>query len=278
MKQLLVATDLSARSDRALQRAILLASEHDAHLEVIHVVEEPLPQFEEQVASAKSAIEAQIAALQLPKPAKWKVQVVQGAVSAEILRVAGEMRAELIILGIHRHARREHFRGTTAEQVVSRGRLPVLVVKEAVVRPYRSVLVPVDLSVHSRAATELACALAPQGQLFLVHATHAPFTAFLDPDTIRELVRNEQEKFAAMLALDVKELTARFSTAAPRFDTILKEGDVRPLIREEVGRLKPDLVVIGTHGRSGISYAILGSVAEDILSEAPVDVLAVKAW
>ena len=44
MKKLLMATDLSARSDRALQRALALAREHKAELEVVHVVEDSLPE------------------------------------------------------------------------------------------------------------------------------------------------------------------------------------------------------------------------------------------
>lgn len=278
MKQLLVATDLSARSDRALQRAILLANEHGARLAVVHVIEGHSPDFEQQHAATKGVIEAQIIALQLAKPANCLVHIAQGRASLEILRLADEIHADLIVLGIHRHAARERFRGTTAEQIVSMGHLPVLVVKDAVVRPYRHVLVPVDLSVHSRAAMELAATLAPRGEVYLLHATHAPFTGFLGPESIQQLVRNEQDKFSAMLALDTKELTTKLGGDAPRLEVILKEGDVRPLIRDEIDRLKPDLLVLGTHGRSGISYALLGSVAEDMLCEAPADVLAVKAW
>lgn len=280
MKKLLVATDLSARSDRALQRAMMLAEEHNADLEIVHVVDETLPELmsERQEAEANAAIEAQLAALPRAKAKHLALRVVKGQDCLDILRLAEEADADLIILGIHRHATREMFRGTTAERVVRIGFTPVLVVKEPVVGPYRRILVPADLSVHSREATALACRLAPKGAIYLVHATHAPFKAFLGRHTVRDIVLHEQEKFASMLNTDIEELRRQLGDAAPRFETVVKEGEVRQVIRQEVGRIKPDLLAIGTHGRTGFGYAVLGSVTEDLLADAPVDVLAVKAW
>ena len=59
---------------------------------------------------------------------------------------------------------------------------------------------------------------------------------------------------------------------------VICHGDPRSVLRTEVDRLTPDLLVLGTHGRVGISHALLGSVAEDFLNKPPCDVLAVKAW
>ena len=52
---------------------------------------------------------------------------------------------------------------------------------------------------------------------------------------------------------------------------------MRQVIDQEFARINPDLLVIGTHGRTGITHAFLGSVAEDLLCHPPADVLAVKA-
>lgn len=279
MKKLLMATDLSGRSDRALQRAIALADEHGAELKIVHVVDDTLPQaiIERQEETAKSAIEAQIASLSMPQSLNYSMQVIRGQDYSDILRCAEELGAELIILGIHRHATREMFRGTTAERVIRVGSWPTLVVKEPVTGPYKRVIVPSDLSVHSRHALLLACELAPKGEIYLVHATHAPFKGLLGRDTLRGIVRHEQHQFDAMLKRDIEHLTGQLGAAAPRFETVLEEGDVRQVIRAAVERIKPDLLAVGTHGRTGIGYAMLGNVAEDLLADAPVDVLAVKA-
>ncbi len=188
------------------------------------------------------------------------------------------MRSGLIVLGIHRHSLLDLFRGTTAERIVRLGRTPVLLVRDAVATSYRRVLVGVDMSVHSLRALEVAAELVPGGEFRLVHATDAPFKGFLRRNTIEELVLAEQKAFGLMIEKEIVELSKRLGPAAPRFETVVAEGMIRMVLREQVATFKPDLVAIGTHGRTGIAHAILGSVAEDLLADAPVDVLAVKAW
>ena len=55
--------------------------------------------------------------------------------------------------------------------------------------------------------------------------------------------------------------------------TTVREGDPRMVVLRALIKFKADVVVLGTHGRSGISHFLLGSVAEWILHEAPCDVL-----
>jgi universal stress protein E len=59
---------------------------------------------------------------------------------------------------------------------------------------------------------------------------------------------------------------------------VQKEGEIRPVIRELVPVLNPDILGVGTHGRTGIAHAIIGSIAADLLASEPVDVLATKAF
>lgn len=123
----------------------------------------------------------------------------------------------------------------------------------------------------------LAGRLLPGGQLELLHATHEPFKAFLGRDTLDQLAEQEQQAFLALLNSDIAAMTAQCGDKAPACRPIMKEGGVRPVIRNQIADSKPDLVILGTHGRTGPAHALLGSVAEDLLSDAPVDVLAVKA-
>lgn len=170
------------------------------------------------------------------------------------------------------------FRGTTAERIIRLGRTPVLLVRDAVAKSYRRVLVGVDMSVHSLRALEIAAKLVPSGEFQLVHATYAPFKGFLGRETIDGLIRSEQEAFGLMIEKEIGGLSARLGPSAPRCETIVREGLVREVLRDQIARFKPDLVAVGTHGRTGIAHAMLGSVAEDLLADAPTDVLAVKAW
>ena len=279
MKKILMATDLSARSDRALQRAVMLAHEFAAELKILHVVDESLLEAItlQHEAAAKSAIAAQLAALPLAAALSISQEVIRGFDYCDISVSAAEFEAELIVLGIHRHKMRQLFQGTTAERVVRYGTLPVLVVKDAPREPYRRILVAADLSEHAHAAMALAAKIAPKGDVYLLHAAHRPFTAFLGRETQNQLIRDERARISVEIEKMTQQLASELGAAAPRFEILLKEGDVRSVIRDQVAALKPDLLAVGTHGRTGLAHAIIGSIAEDLLADAPVAVLSVKA-
>ncbi len=279
MKKILMATDLSARSDRALHRALMLARENGAKLEIVHVVDESLMEsikLQQQMA-AKVAIEQQIGALPLAGNLPLSLEIVCGLDWSEIVCRAEEHRFDLIVLGIHRHKTRQMFQGTTAERVIRYGARPVLVVKDAVSGPYRRAVVAADLSTHANAAMGLAARLTPSGLVHLVHAAHRPFAAFLGRDTQNQLIGEERARITAALEASMNQLSRELAGAAPRFEVVLREGEARRVIREQVANLKPDLLAVGTHGRTGVAHAIIGSIAEDLLADAPVDVVAVKA-
>lgn len=279
MKKILMATDLSARSDRALQRAVMLAHEFAAQLKILHVVDETLLEAItlQHEASARAAIAAQVAALPLAAGLSISQDVIRGCDYCDISVRAAEYEAELVVLGIHRHKTRELLQGTTAERVVRYGTLTVLVVKDAPRGSYRRILVAADLSEHSHAAMALAAKMAPKGDVYLLHAAHRPFTAFLGRETQNELIRGERARVSAVIEKLTQTLSSELGAAAPRFEILLKEGDVRRVIRDQIAALRPDLLAVGTHGRTGLAHAIIGSVAEDLMADAPVDVLAVKA-
>lgn len=279
MKRLLVATDLTARSDRAVQRAFLLAAEHGAELEVLHVLQEHWSQsiLDTLEQAARRSIGEQIEAIHPDQDVRYSTVIVQGAGYAEIIRRSLEIDADLIVLGIHRHQSRELFRGTTAERVVRLGSVPVLVVRKPTGKPYSRLVVAVDFSVHSLKALKLSTDVARRADIYCVHALHEPFRAFLGPDARADFVGLKQRECESMLEREIDALTQQ-SAGAQQYHTVMRLGDVRSVIRNSITEHDAHLVVVGTHGRTGISHAMLGSVAEDLLTDGPVDVLAVKAW
>lgn len=279
MKKILMATDLSVRSDRALQRALALAHDFGAELKIVQIVDEAFLEaiVAQHEAGAKAAMAEQLRSLPLAKAVTTSTDVIRGAAFAEILRVASEFGADLVVLGNHRHATRALFRGTTAERVVRHGRHPVLVVKSADMSSYRRTLVPSDLSPHSQGAMAVAARLVPEGEVHVIHAAHRPFTAFLGRETQDLLIRDERARITTELTQQTQELSIQLGDAAPRFTIVLREGDVRRVVRDHISSIRPELLVIGTHGRTGIAHAMIGSVAEDLLADTSVDVLVVKA-
>ncbi len=279
MKQILMANDLSARSDRALRRAVSLAKEFGAKLEVLTVVEEMFLDASTRNSEgvAEEALAKQISGLPDAVGVSIATRVSVGMDYEDIIQRSEELDADLVVLGIHRQKTRELFRGTTAERVVRFGNRPVLIVKHGVSGPYRKALLATDLSVHAQAATEVAARIVPKGEIVLLHAVHRPFAAFLGRSDQKALMDQEREQTKSGLAGLTTRLTAELGDQAPRFDIVLPEGEVRSAIYSEVANLKPDLLVVGTHGRSGIAHALIGSIAEQLLADCPIDVLAVKA-
>ncbi|TQV76117.1 universal stress protein [Denitrobaculum tricleocarpae] len=282
MKKIVMATDLSARSDRALDRAVMLACDHGAELTVVHVIDEGLPASfaDAQRDTAMGIIREQIHRILLDSGLNIAIEIVFGRAYVDILEVSERLEADLLVLGVHREdAFKDMFRGTTAERVIRAGNTPILLVKDRVNAAYDKIIVGVDFSVYSRRAIEFAVQFSPESAFHLVHAYDIPFKGFLyGPDTGREVTKQHQIEFEAMIDQEMATFVASLDSKAPTLHYAMQEGTVREVIDREVQRLKPGLLVIGTHGRTGVAHALLGSVAEDLLRTPPCDVLAVKAW
>lgn len=282
MKNFLVATDLSPSSDHALGRAAALAAQFDAELRVLHVVDAGWPNdiADAVRARAELALSARLAAIPAVAQRDVNVQVSIGDPFAEILTRAWTPRTDLLVMGTHRKAPvRDLFRGTTVERILRQGDVPTLVVKDEPDKPYRRVLVAVDVSVASRRALEVAIHLVPDGEFHVLHAYETPFAAFLtDPKTHGQVEVEHAKELTRMVDEEVKAFLSQFPELRTRCHLILERGETLEVLARGIAQVCPDLLAIGTHGRTGIPRALLGSVAEEILANPPCDVVAVKGW
>jgi nucleotide-binding universal stress UspA family protein len=140
----------------------------------------------------------------------------------------------------------------------------------------RSILVPFDFSAYSEKAFTWALALAERwrSRLLLLHVLPRPTY----PPLLMGTYFNVAE-FEASLRADAetraKEFLGKTDSGTVRIDTkvILGEpfGDICRVAEEE----KVDLLVMGSHGRTGMSHVLLGSVAERVVRHAPCPVLVV---
>ena len=279
---LLMATDLSARSERALERALQLADQHGARLEIMHIVDEDLPNAvrDQMAAAAKAEVETSLGKMNAGKDADVSIRVLPGKDYRDIIDEAATTKADLVVLGIHRNESGDKaITGTTVERVIRNGDAPVLVAKNPMTGPYRKVMVAIDFSVYSRFAIRSALAVAPDAEYFCVHAFRVPFEGF---QAGRETRRTVQEDHARRMTEMIEGEMAALLQSAPNAngldERLHKIGDIHGTLRAEAERVQPDLLVLGTHGRVGLSRMVLGSVAEDFLNRPPCDVLAVKAW
>jgi universal stress protein A len=136
------------------------------------------------------------------------------------------------------------------------------------------ILVPIDFSANAEQALDYACALAGKlgSTVCLVHAVSSPPSALqvaLSEDILENLVKEHRE------ALD--KIAGERRALASFGEVTIEVGDPRDAIVGTARALGADLIVMGTHGRRGLSRVMMGSVAEDVIRHAPCPVLVVRA-
>jgi universal stress protein E len=279
--QILAATDFSTRSHRALRLAGLLAQAKNAELALVHVVDDDQPNdlVEIESGEAKRILSEQITAIAELRGARCCPMVVPGDPFDGILRTARSIQADLIVMGAHRkQLLRDIFVGTTIERVIRAGPYPVLMVNNEVKHPYAKALAAVDMSEPSANAIRAAKSVGLIGDegLTIIHAFFPlakgkMSVAGIDRAAIDEYVADERERAVDEVAafLEANDL------GGLSLSLRVEEGGPFEVISRAVEQTKPDLLVIGTHGRSGLLKALVGSVTEEALRRLDVDILAV---
>lgn len=145
---------------------------------------------------------------------------------------------------------------------------------------YRRILVPIDGSQTSERALQEAIKLAGgDAQLRLIHVLEEMYLldadgyAYIDLASVQEAMRKNGEHLLEAAAKKVRHSGATAETA------VLDASGERPanVIENDARQWQADLIVVGTHGRSGLNRLLLGSVAEGVARVASRPVLLVRA-
>jgi universal stress protein E len=283
--KIVVTSDLSAGSSRAMERAFHLARQLQGELRILHVVDTALPSrlSDHARAFAQETLEQQAGPLAERTGIVPTIEVVGGDPRLELAARARDWGAHMLVAGVHRRRTFElfNFAGSTAGTVFAALRRPMLIVRNEVSGDYAQAVVGVDFSVFSRPAIRWARKLAPAGTLTLVHAYQVPFKPYMGGEEYAaEFAYAERLEFDSFIAEEMEWLTERARAAGIPVEAIVKqvrEGAPAQVLRETVTETGADLAVVGTHGRTGLMKAILGSVAADLVKDPPTDLLIVPA-
>ncbi len=270
MKDFMVATDLSERSDRALRRAIALARAHGGRCHLVHIVDEGLP--DETARSYRAAAMAQLERIVQAEAGdtELRARVVSGDPLVEIPRMARELEADLVVLGLHRpRAFLDRLRETTMERLVQLMRRPVLLVHDRADHPYRKILVPVSFSPACATALTAARALAPQAEIAAFHAVHLPFSGLTGegPGGPMDRELTHEAEAARAVWCEGQGLAAELCAVTP------VSGSLGETVDAQIARENPDLIALGVHTRSGMAPYALGSFAARLVRNPPTDLL-----
>ncbi|WP_433629424.1 universal stress protein [Halomicrococcus sp. NG-SE-24] len=195
-----------------------------------------------------------------------------------ILTYTSEQDIDLIVMGTHgRTGVERYLLGSVTEKVVRLSNVPVLTVKAKddgeITYPYTDILVPTDGSEGAEAAIGPAVDIASTYDA-RIHALSVIDTMAMGTDVGSGAILDALEESAQSAVETIEEQATQASVSA--VETAIEHGNPYRGIRSYVEELDIDLVVMGTHGRSGIERYLLGSVAEKTVRTSPVPVMTVR--
>jgi universal stress protein A len=144
--------------------------------------------------------------------------------------------------------------------------------------PIRRMLVPTDFSTESNIAVDYAIDVASRygGAIHVLHVLDDMSFASAYPDGFYVELPGVRERLIEEAERRLAEVTAKCATARVATTSQVRVGRPAAAIVEQATNRGTDLIVMGTHGRSGFAHLVLGSVAERVLRTAPCPVLVVR--
>lgn len=296
-QQILLARDFSPSSDLALRQAVHFAQHYSAELHILFadVLHADPYSFGASMEPARSTDELKSRLQEYTRTSFEELGIDTGGLSITyvverdvapgpaILNYADEIAADLIVMGTHgRRGLRRILMGSVAEEVVRLSSCPVFTIQPQATTqfPFRSILLPVDFSEHSRNALEHAKEMAGRfdSRLTLLHIIEDT----LPPSYHTGNIFSEREVDEHTLKKAEKQLTAFFNeTGGPdnvRAEFVVEGGHAADRIIHFASTQDTDVIMLSSHGRTGIERFTMGSVAEKVLRNVRCPVFTIKAY
>jgi nucleotide-binding universal stress UspA family protein len=299
LERLLVPLDGSRLAECVLPAAISLARHLRARLTLLHVMERAAPPTVHGDRHLTGVAEADAYLVEITSRCAPGGAVdrhvhpnEEGDVAKSITDHASDLGADLVVLSTHGGggARRVLF-GSVAQQVLHRGTRPVLLVRppdagaEGAAQPWSvgRVLVPLDGSPPSEDALPIAVSVA-QAYGAKVHLLRIVPTLTTIPGERASAARLVPT--AAVASLEIEEAEAgkaleavasRIRQGGTRASAVVGRGEPAQGVLEGALRIQTDLVIMATHGRTGLDAVLSGSVASRIAAKFPRPLLLVRS-
>ncbi|HEX5760604.1 MAG TPA: universal stress protein [Thermoanaerobaculia bacterium] len=280
IEKIVIGTSLASESDAVVDAGVALALASGAGVELVHALPRPVDLYPGAPAlgedwfltleqELRERLDAQAAARGLDRVRH--VRRVELGPPHQVL-LARAAPAGLVVIGAavggtpHRR-----LLGSTADRLLRRASCPVLIVRPGCAMPPVRVLLATDLSATAVGVLRrgLEVALPAEGARADVEVL---FVHTVSSETSIHFTREQMHRFAE------EELWRVARTALPDGPLVrcnVRQGYVAEEIIAEAESCKPDLLVVGTHGASGLERALLGSVAAQVVRDAPGSVLVV---
>jgi nucleotide-binding universal stress UspA family protein len=287
LKRIIVGHDLRAGGEVAVQSAAAFAKRCSAALRLVHVIEPldsyqrishpltspyPVEEIAEKIGARLQALlaDAELAGLE----AEYEVRT--GNPFVELILAQRAWFADMILVGGASQPA-EPFSASTSGRLMRKADVPIMVAKNRLSAEAKTFLVATDFSIGAKQAAEQAIVLAQnfRGRVIFLHVFDQPsyMVSYVHelgvslpiPPPTPEQMEPEWEDFLSGLQLEKID-----------WEKSSTEGQAATAIVHQAEQIKADVIVMGTHGRSGLPYILLGSVAEKVARAASCPVLTVR--
>lgn len=279
-RKILVAVDGSESSRNALRQAFRLANDEKCWITVTSVI----PPYEGDIeltgvrdirsALRKPCEDALAEAQKIAETERALIKPVceEGEVYERIVDLADAENCDVIVMG-RRGLRKlgRAFMGSVTARVIGHTQRDVLVVPKDTTMGWKKIVFPTDGSRFSAAAAERAVNFAKSygGELLVLSVVDVPSEFYGEsPKAVEQLVAQAKQYVA-----DVKKAAEAVGVKAEAFTA---EAEAHAAVVNLAKERRADLIVMGSHGRTGLRRLLMGSVAEQVIGNAPCPVLVVK--
>ena len=291
-KCVLVATDFSEYSKVALDICLGVSKCMKTKLYVLHTIEKFPHDYKHLLSSARHTNMKQ----KLEEEAMEKIKemipgellekedivpVVRfGKPFIEIIQIAKEKKVDLLAVGTHGRAGVDRvILGSVAERIVRKAGCSVMVIRGKKYVGFKRIIVPIDFSDCSKRALEYAAATARahSSKLTILHVFEESFVKpYVNAanseeeanEIIKEIERVNDSKY--------DEFLKTIGLEGVDYEKLLIKGIPETEIVEIAMEQQANLIVMGTHGRSGIKHLLIGSTAEEVVRTVHCDIIIVK--
>jgi nucleotide-binding universal stress UspA family protein len=198
----------------------------------------------------------------------------------EIIQVAKEKQVDLLAVGTQGKAGVDRVvLGSVAERIVRKAGCTVMVVRGKKYVGFKRIIVPIDLSDCSRVALEyaVATARAHKSKLTILHVYEKSFVEpYVNAANSEEVADEIIKEIERVNGTKYDEFLKTVDLSGVEYEKLLKKGIPAFDIVEIAMEQQANLIVMGTHGRSGIKHILIGSTAEEVVRTVHCDIIVVK--
>jgi len=279
-RKILVAVDGSPTSLHALEESFKLAQNEGSWITVVSVIPPYTGDLDlvavgnVMAAMRRPCDEALKKARELAEKHRALIKTVceEGEPHERIIDLAQAENCDLIVIGRRGLRRLERVLvGSVTARVIGYSPIDVLVVTRDTTVGFKKVLIATDGSRYSEAAQMRAIDFAGSygGELVAVSAVDVPPELYAEsPKTVEELVKKAKTY--------VEAVKKEAEQAGIKTETIVREGEAYRVITDTAKETGANIIVMGSHGRTGLKRLLMGSVTEKVIGHTPCPVLVVK--